>query len=306
MPYDRWILIQYGGAEDGWCKLDLNSNNIEKLGGVGYTDRIVYETPRHAVFACGENNNYMAFCLNTGSMKVIDGEHVQTYVANGNGKHFYAWKEVGGDYKIVLGEIDADTLAPLADTTDVIAPGIRNDMDSLVIGRSSQFLVYAPNTAEKNYICYNWSGEYVSEFRAPEIVTEDYSQMQTLLYEKGGEEFVIMTFSLRPKHEVVICQYCLSTGKLSWQLQMNSPRNGNAFVLSGDYLLHSLGAEGCKTPDSEGDDNYQHESRQIDLGTGEIGHFIDEPIAHWLCSSTSGVYYSLLNKGRSYISYGEY
>lgn len=305
--FGDWIFVLYWGGKSGWMKFSLDGNTVEKIKSLSRMDRFVYRSKDYAAFSRDSDESCVLFNFVKGEFEDFDASKAMLGVVGGGGGHFYAWVERDGNYQIAIGTIEAKSGVPLRKSINVFSPhGQGSDGYSRVVDSTESNFLYALDNSLNKFGWYAWDGLEQSVFQAPMSISSYFRNIKNKIYKNNNKLYSYHTFSNYDKNEVIICNFDLNSGELIWQSKIHSPLNGCNFSITGGYLIHALGAQGCKGPLEDGKLYFQDESRQIDLATGEVGNFLDEPIGHWLCSSGNGMFFSLLSKGRSWLTYGEF
>lgn len=302
----KWLLIKYGGGKSGWKRIQVDSGDATDLKALEYLNSIVYVTSKYVVFKQDGGKSYAIFEISSGEITQVNDDTVMPYViSNCSSERYLAWQEVEGEYEMMLGDIAQDTAIPLKEGAKVFDHEGEGGELRKFASNSTHF-AFVLNSKDKKYGWYTWQGANVSIFRAPESVTDEYSFTNNILLEKNKINYLIMMFSFRKNHKVILCNYNLTNGNLLWQIEVNSARNGTGFVIAGDYLIHAIGNQGYKLDCMKGDGHHKDESLQIDLMSGEVKAMIEEPIGHWLCGTKHGLYFCPLSQKRSCLAYAEF
>lgn len=301
-----WLLVEYRGGKSGWIKFALDGFEPEKIDALSDRHMISIRSKEALFFSRDSERNDLIFDSGSGALREIDQSDALLDVTGGTEKFFYGWMEVDGEEKVAIGTVDPVSMAPLKRSAKIFSPDGQRGAEFGVLRATDGGFLFLLDSDGKKYGWYTWGGERVSLFQAPDSVTSKFSHIDTIVYTRREKNFCVLTYSFRKENKVIVCNFDLDSGELVWQQVVITPLNGTGFVVLDGYLIHALGAQGCTDPSGDGGIQFRDESRQVDLETGEVGNFLDEPIGHWLCTKGNGLFFSRLSSGRSDLTYGEF
>lgn len=297
--WGKWLLVRYGGKENQRLCFDIETGEFHQMEEELSTARVIYSLDNYLVFSLDREKGYMTFCSESGRVSELAGDDVVNGTLpcafGGDGKRYYGWEEEEGETSWVMGNVDQSTGFPTVDGVRALPPGGEEGSFSIPVFFRDDYYLGLIHGKSGRYGWFDIEGKLKTEFVMPEEVWLEWPVCDIFFHTGKNGESIVFCHKLNPKKFAVACSYSLVTGELMWK--HNFVYVAGQFTILGDYLIYTIGE---RAPESE------YESRQIDLDTGEIQPFLNEPIEAWVCKVENGLLFNRVDKGRGCLAYGEF